>query len=47
MSEKYTSEIWVNANKIKFQGVIDWSRNQEIEHTLEKTLCLCYSNMGN
>ena len=47
MSEENTSEIWVNANKIKFQGVIDWSENQEIEHTLEKTSCLCYQNMGN
>ena len=47
MSEEDTSEIRVNANKIKFQGVMNWSKNQEIEHTLEKISCLCYQNMGN
>ena len=47
VSEKYTSEIWVDANKIEFQGVIDWSKNQEIEPTLEKTSCLCYQSTGN
>ena len=47
MSEENTSEIWVNANKIKFQGVVDWSENQGTEHTSERTLCLCYQSTGN
>jgi len=47
MSEEDTSEIWENANRIKFQGVMNWSENQETEHTSEKTLCLCYQSMGN
>ena len=47
MSEEDKSEIWVNVHKINFQGAVDWSKNQEIEHTLEKTSCLCYQNMGN
>ena len=47
MSEEYALEIWVNATKIKFRGVMNWLENQEIERTLEKTSCLCYPSMGN
>ena len=47
MSEEYTLEIWVNANKIKLKGVLNWLENQETERTSEKISCLCYQNMGN
>ncbi len=35
------SEIWVNVYSLKKNGEKNWPKIQEIEHTLEKTLCLC------
>jgi len=35
------SEIWVNVCSLKNNGEEKWEKIQEIEPTLEKTLCLC------
>ena len=35
------SEIWVSVYSLKNNGEEKWVKIQEIEPTLEKTLCLC------
>ncbi len=40
MMNKGISEIWINvSNNNNAKGVMDWSKNQEIEPTLEMTSC--------